>query len=133
MTCAAEVVRVKTYAAEVRRDGKFWLITVPEIGRSTQALRYRDVPAMASDLIEIMEDVGPDDYTLHIKVQLPDAVQDHLARAEVLREEVKRKQAEAARESREAVKRLLAEGLTQREAAAVLDMSPQRVNQLVNS
>ncbi len=124
---------MKTYTAEVRRDGKFWLIRIPEIGRSTQALRYKDVPEMASDLIEIMEDVGANDYNLHLKVLLPDTVKDHLARAEVLREEARRKQAEAAKESREAVKRLLAEGLTQREAAAVLEMSPQRVNQLVNS
>jgi len=51
----------------------------------------------------------------------------------VLREEAKRKQAEAAKESREAVKQLLAEGLSQREAADVLDMSPQRISQLVNS
>lgn len=46
---------VKTYHAGVTRDGKFWLIRVEEIGRSTQALRYKDVPAMASELIELME------------------------------------------------------------------------------
>lgn len=124
---------MKTYTAEVRRDGKFWLIVIPEIGRSTQALRYGDVPMMASDLIEIMEDIDASDYDLHLVVLLPDAVKDHLARAEVLREEARRNQAEAAKEAREAVRHLLAEGLTQREAAAVLDMSPQRVSQLVNS
>jgi DNA-directed RNA polymerase specialized sigma24 family protein len=127
------VVEVKTYTAEVQRDGKFWLIRVPEIDRSTQALRYRDVVAMASDLIEIMEGVESDDYDLHLKVVLPDAVKDHLARAEVLREEARRANAESAKESREAVKQLLAQGLSQREAGDVLGMSFQRVNQLVNS
>jgi DNA-directed RNA polymerase specialized sigma24 family protein len=127
------VVEVKTYTAEVQRDGKFWLIRVLEINRSTQALRYKDVAAMASDLIEIMEDVEPNDYDLHLKVLLPDAVKDHLARAEVLREEAKRANADSAKESREAVKELLAQGLSQREASDVLGMSFQRVNQLVNS
>ncbi|MFI9382910.1 hypothetical protein [Kutzneria sp. NPDC052558] len=127
------MAEVKTYHAEVTRDGKFWLIRIPEIGRSTQALHYRDVSTMASELIEIMEGVGGDDYDLHLKVNLPSSVEDHLARAEVLREEAIRKNAEAALESRAAVRELLAEGLSQREAGEVLGLSFQRVNQLANS
>jgi len=127
------VAEVKTYHAEVTRDGRFWLIRIPEIGRSTQALRYKDLPAMASELIEIMEGIGSEDYDLHLKVKLPSSVEDHLARAEVLREEADRKKAEAAAESRAAVRELLAEGLSQREAGEILGLSFQRVNQLVNS
>lgn len=127
------MAEVKTYHAEVTRDGRFWLIRIPEIGRSTQALRYKDLPAMASELIEIMEGIGSEDYDLHLKVKLPSSVEDHLARAEVLREEADRKKAEAAAESRAAVRELLAEGLSQREAGEILGLSFQRVNQLVNS
>lgn len=124
------VEEVKTYHADVTRDGKFWLIRVREIDRSTQALRYKDVAAMASDLIEIMEGLGSDDYDLHLTVQLPSSVKDHQARAEVLREEARRKQAEAAAENRAAVQELLALGLSQREAGDVLGVSFQRVSQL---
>jgi hypothetical protein len=46
---------------------------------------------MAADLIEIMTGLGSEDYDLALKVQLPSAVQDHLARAEVLRAEADRK------------------------------------------
>lgn len=127
------VAEVKTYHAEVTRDGRFWLVRIPELDRSTQALRYSDVPTMASELIEIMEGIGSEDYDLHLKVQLPSAVQDHLARAEVLREEAGRKNAEAAAESRAAVQELVAQGISQREAAKVLGLSFQRVNQLVNT
>jgi Trp operon repressor len=127
------VEEVKTYHAEVTRDGKFWLIRVVEIERSTQALRYKDVPAMASELIEIMEDLSSDEYDLHLKVHLPSSVKDHLARAEVLREEAERKRSEAAAESRAAVRELLAQGLSQREAGEVLGVSFQRINQLANS
>lgn len=121
-----------TYHAEVTRDGRSWLIRIPEIGRSTQALRYRDVPAMASDLIEIMTGLGTDDYDLRLQVRLPTAVRDHLARAEVLRDEAARKNAEAAAESRAAVRELLAQGVSQREAGRLLEMSFQRVNQLAH-
>jgi hypothetical protein len=66
------VAEVMTYHADVTRDGKFWLIRIPEIGRSTQAIRYKDVAAIAGELIEIM--TGPTEHTLHISVQLPDSV-----------------------------------------------------------
>jgi hypothetical protein len=127
------VAEVKTYHADVSRDGKFWLIRIPEIGRSTQAVRYKDVAVMASELIEIMTGLGADDYDLQLNVRLPSSVQDHRARTEVLREEARRKTAEAAAESRAAVQELISLGLSQREAGEVLGLSFQRVNQLVNS
>ena len=127
------MAEVKTYHAEVTRDGRFWLIRIPEIGRSTQALRYKDVPAMAAELIEIMTGAGSGDYELRLKVMLPSSVADHLAQAEVLREEANRKNAEAVAEARAAVRELLAEGLSQREAGEVLGLSYQRVGQLANS
>ncbi|ALG14154.1 hypothetical protein AOZ06_51320 [Kibdelosporangium phytohabitans] len=127
------VAELKTFHAEVTRDGKFWLIRIPELDRATQALRYKDVPAMANDLVEIMTGLTVDDYDLRVKVHLPTEVQDHLARAEVLRDEARLKTSEAARESRAAVRELLAKGLSQREASELLGMSFQRVNQLANS
>lgn len=127
------VEEVKTYHAEVTRDGRFWLIRVREIDRSPQALRYKDVVTMANELIEIMDGVKDDEYDLHLEVHLPSSVKDHQARAEVLREEAQRKQAEAAAEHRAAVQGLLALGVSQREAGEVLGMSFQRVSQLAKS
>jgi DNA-directed RNA polymerase specialized sigma24 family protein len=127
------VASMKTYHVDVTRDGKFWLIRIPEIGRSTQAIRYKDVAPMAGELVEIMTGLASQDYNLEIRVQLPNDVQDHRARAEALRDEAKRKFAEAAAESRAAVQELIALGLSQREAGEVLGLSFQRVNQLVNS
>jgi hypothetical protein len=127
------VEEVKTYHAEVTLDGKFWLIRVREIDRSTQALHFKDAAVMAGELIEIMEDIADDEYNLHLEVTLPSAVNDHLRRAEVLREEAERKQSEAAAESRAAVRKLLDYGLTQREAGQVLGVSFQRVSQLAKS
>ena len=124
------VAEVKTFHAEVVRDGKFWLIRIPQIERSTQALRYRDVAIMAGELVEIMTGLGSAEYDLQLNVRLPSSVQDHLARAEVLRAEAARKQTEAAAESRAAVRELIAQGLSQREAGEVLGLSFQRVNQL---
>lgn len=127
------VASVKTYQVEVSRDGKFWFIEVPEISRATQALRYKDVPVMANELIEIMSGLTSEEYDLQLIVRLPDAVNDHLARAEVLREEAAKNKAAAAAESRAAVRELLAQGISQREAGELLGLSFQRVNQLAKA
>lgn len=126
------MAHVRTYHAEVTRDGKFWLIRVPEIDRVTQALRYADIPVMAGELIEIVEGISSAEYRLELDVRLPDDVAHHLARAEELRAEAARKNAEAAAESRAAVRELLARGLSQREAGRVLGLSFQRVSQLAH-
>jgi hypothetical protein len=49
----------------------------------------------------------------------------------VLREEAERKNSEAAKEKRAAIRALLSQGLSQREAGEVSGLSFQRVNQLV--
>jgi len=125
------VAEVKTYRVNVTRDGRFWHIRVPELNRSTQARRYKDISLMATDLIEIMTGLAAQDFDLHIEMHLPTDVQDHLARSEKLRAEAERKNSEAAREKRAAVRALLAQGLSQREAGELLGMSFQRVSQLV--
>ncbi len=122
---------MKTYRVNVTRDGRFWHIRVPELNRSTQARRYKDISLMATDLIEIMTGLAAQDFDLHIEMHLPTDVQDHLARSEKLRAEAERKNSEAAREKRAAVRALLAQGLSQREAGELLGMSFQRVSQLV--
>jgi hypothetical protein len=125
------VAEVKTYRVNVTRDGKFWHIRVPELNRSTQARRYKDISLMAIDLIEIMTGLTAKDFDLHIEMRLPSDVQDHLSRSEKLRAEAERKNSEAAKEKRAAVRALLAQGLSQREAGELLGMSFQRVSQLV--
>ncbi|UJW33885.1 hypothetical protein L3Q67_09015 [Saccharothrix sp. AJ9571] len=38
---------MKTYHAEVSRDGEYWLIHVRELDRHTQALSCQDIPMVA--------------------------------------------------------------------------------------
>jgi DNA-directed RNA polymerase specialized sigma subunit len=121
---------VKTFRADVTRDGRFWSIRIPELDRSTQALRYKDITTMANDLVEVMTGLTVDEFDLHLTVHLPTEVEDHLARAEALREDAKRKTAEATEESRAAVRALLSQGLSLREAGNLLNLSFQRVSQL---
>lgn len=65
------MAEMKTYHADVTQDGEFWLIRIPEIHRSTQALRYEDVTTMTSELVEIMTGLGSADYDLALWIGLP--------------------------------------------------------------
>jgi len=54
------------YEVEAELDGRFWLVRVPAIDRSTQARTIREVPEMAKDLITIM--TSEEDPTLKVCV-----------------------------------------------------------------
>jgi DNA-directed RNA polymerase specialized sigma subunit len=120
------------YTAEVERDGKFWMVRVPEISRATQARHVREIEAMARDLIAIIVDVPADSFELAVHINLPKSVEDHLKAAEAYREQAAEANRRASEEARVAAKILAAE-MPLREVGAVLDVSHQRVHQLVNS
>lgn len=120
-----------TYHAQVERDGRFWYIRVPEIGRSTQARHLREVEAMARDLISIIEDVDPASFELEIHVDVPAETRTRLQRAERLRAQSARAQAAAAAELRTAARELHEAGMPLRDIGQLLGVSYQRAHQLV--
>jgi hypothetical protein len=124
------VAVMDTYHAKVERDGRFWLIRVPEVGRSTQARHLREVEEMARDLIAVMRDVEPDSFHLVVSHRLPRSVQAHLDRAQKLREQSDIAKSRAAEESRAAVRELVDAGLPLRDIGQLLGISHQRAAQL---
>ncbi len=124
---------VRRYAVEVERDGRFWLVRVPEIDRATQARHLREVETMTRDLISIMEDVAPDSFELDVRLRLPEAVQRHLEESKRLRDAAAEANRRSAEEARAAAHDLVALGLPMRDVGAALGVSHQRAHQLVNS
>ena len=66
-----------TYTARVERGERLWLVTVPEIQRTTQARSLREVEPMARDLIAVMEQVLPDSFQLVTDVVFPELPRAH--------------------------------------------------------
>jgi len=126
------VALMNTYTARVERDGRLWLIHVPEIDRYTQARNLREVETMARDLVAVMLDVEPDSFDLVVEVVLPENVREHVAAAERLRAESTRANAAAAEEARAAARGLAAAGLPVRDIGIALGVSHQRAHQLLN-
>jgi hypothetical protein len=126
------VAELKTYHAEVDRDGKVWRVRVPEVARTTQARTLSEVESMARDLIAVMEDVPAGSFGLDVTIILPDEIQIELDRSAELREQAAGNQAEAARLARRAARRLRDEGLSLKDVGRALGVSFQRAKQLID-
>lgn len=126
------VEAMSRFTAHVTRDGRFWLIHVPEIDRYTQARHLREIDTMARDLVAVMTGKDPAGIQLTVDIHTPDVAAAHLARAAELREESRRAQAAAAAELRKAARELKNTGMPLRDIGQLLDVSYQRAHQLVS-
>lgn|GEM_PF-370966 len=124
---------MSTYTALVSREGKFWHVEVPEIGRVTQARNINEVDDMARDLIAIMAGIERGSVELDVRIQLPDSVQAHLSEVERARDAEADARSHAATELRAAATELKNAGLSVRELGSVLGVSYQRASQLTSS
>ena len=126
------MAELKTYRADVDRDGKVWRVRVPDIGRATQARTLREVEPMARDLIAIMDDIPADSFDLDVTLTLPADVRAELDRSAELREQSARSQAQAAQLVRHAARRLRDQGLPLQDVGKALGVSFQRAKQLID-
>ena len=126
------MAKVRTYHAEVDRDGKVWRVRVPEVARTTQARTLREVESMARDLIAIMDNIPADSFDLDVTLALPADVQAELDRSAELRDQAARSQAQAAQSARRAARRLRDQGLPLQDVGTALGVSFQRAKQLID-
>lgn len=126
------VEEVTSYRVFVTRGDRFWLVDVPMVGRTTQARHLREVEVMARDLIAVMTNADASSVELLVHVETPAAVQEHLQRADKLRDEARHAQSAAAEEVRIAARMLRDEGLPLRDIGQILDVSYQRAGQLTH-
>lgn len=116
-----------------RSDG-WWAVTVPEVkGGRTQARRLDQVPKMVTDLVSLATGVPEDAVNVTVRVEessLAHALDDW-EQAGRLEREARDLQRRAAKRARDAVDELRAAGLSVRDVGTLLEVSPQRVSQLV--
>lgn len=126
-----------SYTMELTREGKWWVVYVPEIDHATQARTLPEADEMARDLIQLVEEdhgveLAPAAIELHQTVHLPDQVASHLRQADQLRQQARTTQQSALREQSSAVRELRKAGVSLRDAGVALGLSHQRVSQLAN-
>lgn len=121
------------YDVVVTREGKWWMVSIPELDGLTQARRLEEAPAMARDYISLTLDVPVNEVDVTMGVIDIDGV--NIA-GELERLHAERAEADAARDrvvedTQRLAKTLASKKIPVRDIGAILGVSHQRAHQLV--
>lgn len=134
----------RTLTARAYREGKWWTIEIPELTSPSprggdsriiavgQARTVKEIQAAAVDLAAVWLDVDESAVEVHVTIEIPEPAAELFAQAKKNEETARAAVSEAAQQWREAVRALTANGLSQADAARILDLSPQRISQLIH-
>lgn len=125
----------KAYEVTINREGKWWMVSIPEIDGLTQARTVKEAHDMAREFIAVTLDVPADSFDIHVhaeKIGTVEHVTQLLEDIRIARAESERLEREAAEKTRALASALAAEELPLREIGAVMGVSHQRVGQLVS-
>ena len=123
---------METFNATARRQGKWWVIEIPELGQTSQARTVAEVQEMATDLAAVIRDVDPSEVQVNVSVDTPELPEATWRQAREKTHQAQQLTREAAAASREVVTSLRSSGYTLRDIAAILGISHQRVSQLTS-
>lgn len=120
------------YDVEIERDVRGWWVasfpTVP--GAHTQGRSIAQAMHRAREALSLWVD-GADDAALHPVIHLPARARSTVTRAVSARAQAARAKEEALETLRESIHELtLVQGFSTRDVAALLELSPSRVDQL---
>ena len=124
-----------TYTVSVTREGRWWMVRVPEIDQVTQARRLSEVTKAARELIAVTLDVPMSKVGVRVRVERVGEVEDVTGRAEAIRREQARADELVRRaqdESKEVARQLAGAQVPVRDIGELLGVSHQRVHQLIS-
>jgi len=121
------------YEVQATREDGWWMITIPAIDGLTQARRRDDIEREARDYIVVTEDVPPSHVCVEVTSVVVDGV-DYSAQLRQEREERDRADdlaVQARAHQAQIATDLNNAGVPMREIAGMLELSHQRVHQLI--
>lgn len=121
-----------TYTARAKRWKHGWELHIDGVG-VTQSHGLRDAEMMVRDYIELSLDIPAGSFAVEITPEIGGGLDEAARAAREAVSEADRAQRRAAAQSRETARRLRRAGLSGRDIASVLGVSPQRVSQLLKS
>jgi hypothetical protein len=127
---------MRHYKVEITRDGRWWMVHIPEIDGLTQARRIGEAEQMAREFIALETSTPITDVMVTIaSITVPGIgdIQELADDISDLREAARKAEAAVADATKRYAKRATQAGIPVRDIAELLDVSPQRVSQLANA
>ncbi len=125
---------VKRYIVRARRIGGWWALDVDGApGVHTQVRRIDQAEQMAREAIAGVLDIASGSFEVVLVPEMPAPLRTIVEQATTARSQATHAQDTAAQLTRDAARRLVQEGLTVRDAGALLGVSHQRIAQLVRN
>ena len=123
---------MKIYQVRAKRWEHGWELHIEGVG-VTQSRTLWDAEEMARDLIGRREDLPEDAFAVTITPEIGGGLDEESRAAREAVKAADQAQRRAAAQSRTAARRLRQAGLSGRDIAKVLNVSPQRVSQLLRT
>lgn len=126
---------MKTYKVTVTRDGKWWMVAIPEFDGITQARRLGEVGDMARDWIALMTEVPIEEVDVTVEVGEVEGIDvaGTLTAINAARLEADTLEAKARSQAGLLATRLAAAGIPVRDIGSLMGVSFQRAHQLVTA
>lgn len=122
------------YTAVVTREGKWWMVRVPEIDGLTQARRLGEAELMARELISVTRDIPLEDVRVEVTLASVDGlanIAERVAEIASHRDEAAELERRATRDSAALARALTERNIPVRDVGAILGVSHQRAYQLL--
>jgi hypothetical protein len=122
-----------SYGYTVTREGKWWMVEIPDIDGLTQARRLGEAEDMARDYVAVSLDVPRSSVDVRCTAIVVDGA-DVLARQQritELHERAQRLEEESAKAKRALARELVEDEVPLRDVGSVVGLSHQRVSQLL--
>jgi hypothetical protein len=122
----------REHKIEIERDGRWWMVHIPELDGLTQARRLSEAELMGREWIAVSTGTPINDVAVHVAAIRVDGVDVLKGAGEVsdLRHEAARAELIAQAAAGDFAKQLTGSGIPVRDIATLLAVSPQRVSQL---
>lgn len=121
------------YTVHAKRAGKYWELHIDGVGVTQSRNLSTEADEMIRSYVAMVRDVAADDVTYTLVPEIGDKLDAEAAAARLAARKAEDAVAEAAARSRAAARHLREAGLTGRDTAVVLGVSPQRVSQLLGA
>jgi hypothetical protein len=123
------------YEVTVTREGRWWLVRIPELNAVTQARRIPEAEFMARDLIALTLDVPIEEIAVNVMIEHVGSVRvsQRVAEIAATRAEARNLDRQATASAARLAKALADQGVTVRDIGTMLGVTFQRAHQLVKT